>query len=796
MSTTELNRVVNLVGAEIEELKTVTDKFQEGFKIKCNTDSMTYRNKPTDNLFGGICNRTKNEGSIKELTLMELSEKILMGISFTSAEMKGTKSQDWNSQSLFVVDIDNNNKDFPIITVDECKKILDEYNLNYAFIYYSFSHSDLKPKYRIVCMCNEVVTSPDEAKKMNEGFISLFPQADKQCKNLDRVYYGTNKSLAVEAVRNVTFDKNILLDLYYNNIHKEPEPVQRKESPPPTTSKQASSFDLEQAIAEFDLLDHILQTTSSRVAGERGAEKLLNPCPVCSHKGDFYINTSNKPQNYKCHSASNGSQGNVYQYLIDTQGLKDKSEARDYFKYKILNIDKEQEKKSFKEDKQKRRIEKIKAMENIAKNKEWYYLTEGGLKLKPSVLAECVAEEKKVIYAGGNYYSFMDGVYSYIKQEELKRYIASRLEDTYTPKDVENTKYIINNNVIQDPDSLNNDTTIINIANGLLKVSIDGISVSNHTPKFLNTIQIQAKYDLTSRCPQFFNFLNVAIKKENIPLLQEFCGYLLVPATFAQKAFVLLGKGGCGKSTILRILTHLIGEKNISNIPLQHVNERFKTAELYGKIANFFADLPEKEIDDTGIFKALTGEDTVTAERKGQDPFKFVNKARFLFSCNKLPRSTSDRTDGFYRRLIILPFNEPLPEEQRDLELTKKLLEESDGIFLWALEGLQRLILNKWKFSETEDSKKAITKYKSENNNVIPFVEECCLLSEGEMTTSESVYNAYSNYCNDNGYKPFSSGRFADELENEFKVHKDRKRIDGSTNAKAVFTGIRITPFK
>lgn len=434
------------------------------------------------------------------------------------------------------------------------------------------------------------------------------------------------------------------------------------------------------------------------------------------------------------------------------------------------------------------------------RNRDWYYINDHGeTSFKPAVLSENIIKNHLIIFAGGNYYSFINGVYKNILVQELGKITASYLDDNYAPSQIENTRYVINNYSIISPDDLNNRTDVINSKSGILKLDGDSVKVHKHTPKLLSTIQINAKHDVTTTCPQFINFLNVAIKNENIPLLQEFCGYLLIPATFAQKAFVLLGKGGCGKSTILRIMTHLLGSENISNIPLQSVNERFKTAELYGKIANFFADLPEKEIDDTGIFKALTGEDTVTAERKGQNPFKFVNKARFLFSCNKLPRSTSDRTDAFYRRLIILPFNDPIPEEQRDLELTDKLLTEVDGIFLWALEGLKRLKANRWRFSETEDSKKAINKYRAENNNVIPFVEECCVIESSEIISSDELYRTYTKYCEDNGYKPFGAGRFKDEMESEFQIFKVKKRPDGSNrkvSPRWVFTGISLNPFE
>ena len=130
----------------------------------------------------------------------------------------------------------------------------------------------------------------------------------------------------------------------------------------------------------------------------------------------------------------------------------------------------------------------------------------------------------------------------------------------------------------------------------------------------------------------------------------------------------------------------------------QALNERFKTAELFGKLANIFADLPTKNIDDNGIFKALVGEDYLTVEKKNKNPFSFQSYARLLFSCNSIPKNYGDRSDGFYRRLIIMRFNKSVPPDKRDPDLLAKFSSEADGIFRFALEGLKRLMRNKYKY--------------------------------------------------------------------------------------------------
>lgn len=210
--------------------------------------------------------------------------------------------------------------------------------------------------------------------------------------------------------------------------------------------------------------------------------------------------------------------------------------------------------------------------------------------------------------------------------------------------------------------------------------------------------------------------------------MQEIMGYLLIPETKAQKCFVLIGPPRTGKSTALWVIESiLLGKENCSNIPWQELGDRFKTAELYGKLCNLFADLPSKAIEDSGLFKSVTGEDTIIGERKFGHPFSFKPTARLLFSCNKLPWS-EDRSGAFFRRIITIPFEQQVPEERIDPELRgEKLKKEADGIFMWVLEGLRRLLSKNFAFSENEYTRKRLEQYKQESSSVLSFVSECCV---------------------------------------------------------------------
>ena len=396
----------------------------------------------------------------------------------------------------------------------------------------------------------------------------------------------------------------------------------------------------------------------------------------------------------------------------------------------------------------------------------WYEVTErGGLRFLPGVLADHMANNMAVFYGAGSYYFYQNGVYE--QREDLAAFAAVRsLMNARTAKSAEISdaekqwRAAIRKSVRE----INANPLIVNVRNGLYNV-LDG-SLKPHTTEYFSTVQINANFDPLAKCPQFLDFVSGILPESEVPLMQEIFGYLLIPVNKAQKSFVFVGAPNAGKSTLLSIAQEvLLGSENVSNIPWQGLGERFNKAELFGKLANIFADLPSKSIDDGGIFKSLTGEDYLTAERKGKDPFNFRPYARLLFSCNEIPKNYADRTDGFYRRLLIVRFDKSVPQDKRDPNLRERIAAERDGILSWALDGLRRLIANSYIFSETDRTRFELQRYRVESNSALMFLEECCEIKDGAECVRESMFERYRDYCTQNGYKAMSQTNFNKELE-------------------------------
>lgn len=386
----------------------------------------------------------------------------------------------------------------------------------------------------------------------------------------------------------------------------------------------------------------------------------------------------------------------------------------------------------------------------------------GRKKINSGLLARHLLNQYQAINVEDTFYLYKDGVYKPITKGEryaiIKQFVEDRYITTSILKDTE-FQWVHDISIKKNIQQINSTPYIINLKNGLF--DLINKQVLPHTPQYLNTIQINVAFDPNAKCPTFMKFLEESVDADTISLIQELLGYMLIPITVAQKSFIIVGPSNTGKSTFLKVIQNILGEENVSNIAWQNLSDRFKTAELHNKLANLCADLPSKPIEDTGIFKMLTGEDSILAERKYGDPFSFNNVARLLFSCNSLP-PTFDKSDAFYNRLIIIPFNNKIV--QINPFLSKELEQEKDGIFIWALEGLYRLIQNNFKFTENKAIEEILNNYKEEQSNIQYFIKEKCILGPDKYVQSQHFYNEYKKFCLENNLRALSIQKFTSEL--------------------------------
>lgn len=163
----------------------------------------------------------------------------------------------------------------------------------------------------------------------------------------------------------------------------------------------------------------------------------------------------------------------------------------------------------------------------------------------------------------------------------------------------------------------------INLLNGRLHLGT-GEFLPN-SPSWLSPIQIPVAYDPTATCPAIDDFFQAVLPEDNVVIGYELAADIVTPDRSCQRAFILNGPGGNGKSTFLSLLTRFVGENNVTGTSLHDLEKnRFSAARLHGMLANICPDLPNEQLAGTSIFKAITGGDRLVGEHKFRPAFEFT----------------------------------------------------------------------------------------------------------------------------------------------------------------------------
>lgn len=424
----------------------------------------------------------------------------------------------------------------------------------------------------------------------------------------------------------------------------------------------------------------------------------------------------------------------------------------------------------------------------------------GVLTLNANVFSEYVLRrmtlflyEAKVVYA----YS-KEGKFVQVNDEYLKKICREILHESmpniWTVK-WENEYFTALKRSMPLAKTLDPNLHLINLKNGLM--NLETMQLMPHDPKYLSTVQTNMNYDPTATCPNFMNYLVDIFEgdQERIDLVQEMLGYCFLRDVKLHRAFIFLGKGSNGKSVLAEIIRHLIGEENVSNVPLSALGTRFGMQNLPGKMVNISSENEFDKKFNTQNFKALTGGDAVNVEKKHQDSFNIKLYLKVIILLNRMMDS-DDLSPGFYRRLSIIPFKKQyvelkageVPEKgvsYMDKNLTGRLLKELDGILTFALNGLHRLIHNEFNLSHSTASEQALAEYVASQNPVIRFYEELVEVDPSAKVKRSDFGKAYKDWALHNhskGYRDFNSSKFLSDFRQVVKdnhVTISEKKIQG-----------------
>ena len=244
-------------------------------------------------------------------------------------------------------------------------------------------------------------------------------------------------------------------------------------------------------------------------------------------------------------------------------------------------------------------------------------------------------------------------------------------------------------------------------------------------------------------------------------------GYCLIPSNKGQRMMVMKGNGGEGKSQIGAVLGALLGS-NMKDGSIGKISEnRFARADLEHILLCVDDDMRMEALRQTNYVKSIvTAQGKMDLERKGKQSYQGWMFARLLAFSNGDLQALYDRSDGFYRRQLVLTTKEKPAGRVDDPDLAEKMKAEAQGIFLWAFEGLQRLVANNFKFTEsqrTQDNREAV---KRDNNNVFDFLEsEGYIRLKADCTiSSKDLYEIYRMWCEENNLTPLKRRSFSDSV--------------------------------
>ena len=307
-------------------------------------------------------------------------------------------------------------------------------------------------------------------------------------------------------------------------------------------------------------------------------------------------------------------------------------------------------------------------------------------------------------------------------------------------------------------------TDRIHVANGTL--FLDG-SFSTAKDRIVRS-RFPVAYNPPAPSPEtWLGFLHGLLYEDDIPTLQEYIGYCLIPSNKGQRMMVIKGNGGEGKSQIGAVLGTLFGS-NMKDGSIGKISEnRFARADLEHILLCVDDDMRMEALRQTNYVKSIvTAQGKMDLERKGKQSYQGWMCARLLAFSNGDLQALFDRSDGFYRRQLVLTTKDKPAGRVDDPDLAEKMKAEVEGILLWACKGLQRLAANNFKFTESQRTKDNREAVKRDNNNIFDFLESegYIRLKADSTISSKELYEIYQIWCEENNLTALKRRSFSDAV--------------------------------
>ncbi len=317
---------------------------------------------------------------------------------------------------------------------------------------------------------------------------------------------------------------------------------------------------------------------------------------------------------------------------------------------------------------------------------------------------------------------------------------------------------------------------LLNVRNGMLDLATG--TLKPHDPVYRSSQQIPIEWDPDATCPTYEAWLTASISPEQLEDLEESVAQMLDPSRTPHKAVFLFGPSRSGKSTFLRLMQRMVGGTNYSAVTLhQLAQNRFAAANVYGKMLNCAADLSSTHVDDLSIFKMMTGEDPIQADRKHGQQFPFINTALFAFSANELP-TVGESSRAYTERIKPFEFPNSFAGHEAPSIEARMIEHELPGILARWVKAWQRMHGRGGVYQTT--SARVAKEFETRSDRVRQWVEERCLIhtvtDEGApiahgttvkfelATTKVDLVNAFNAWADQNNGSKMGQRKVIDRL--------------------------------
>ena len=398
-------------------------------------------------------------------------------------------------------------------------------------------------------------------------------------------------------------------------------------------------------------------------------------------------------------------------------------------------------------------------------------------------IAEELISEHRLINYNGMIYEYLDGYYQ--PCEYLGKYCREKVFGIKTNQRNEVINYIQDMKKVRKKDIKVN-PYVINCKNTRLDIRTG--KCLEYDPSVIEFLRLPVVYDPSAYSADLDKMLNRVFcgDREVINLFEELLGYGLMGHAKFAKLFLFCGNGSNGKSTILDLLRTFAGFENCSSMGINETTSTFGKIELEHKYFNIGDDIDNETIKDTGTLKRISAGNTITVENKGEKKYSTVITTTLIFSANSIPKSF-DKTDGFYRRWTIIPFNAKfsITDEDYDPMIEDKITtpESLSYMLNMALRGAKRL-LKQGHFTEPQSVKDALETYKADNSTVLSWIEDKELDEDYFLNNPRDVcYSEFADWCKISGIKSYNvTGKktFFKEVATKFDLEeKAKQKSDG-----------------